>query len=233
MRINSDLYPIAVQSVFTAFAENNAEIRACGGCIRDVVLGVTPKDWDMCTPVLPVTTMAILEAYGFKPFDLSNGHGTISVIIDGETIEITTLRIDTETDGRFAKVHFTTNWELDAERRDFTWNAMSADGFGHVFDYFGGVADLNSNRIVFVGWPEKRIEEDYLRILRYFRFAARFQMFMDPFTLTTINRLAPGLTRVSGERIWMEMKKILETPNNALILDAMRTTSVLPTIGIK
>lgn len=232
MKVDISKYPRAVNDVFDIFYWEQEEIRIVGGCVRDLVLGETPKDWDMCTPCVPELVMMILQNRGYKPFDLSNGHGTISVIIDGETIEITTLRIDAETDGRHAKVKFTTDWKQDAERRDFTFNAMSADAWGNVHDYFGGVNDLNEKIIKFVGNAEARIEEDYLRILRYFRFAQRFSLGMDTQDLLVIEANRHGLKNISGERIWMEMQKILVGNRANKLLHLMNEIDVLEAIGM-
>jgi tRNA nucleotidyltransferase/poly(A) polymerase len=226
-------FPQAVREVFAAFAWQAHEIRLVGGCVRDLVLGVQPKDWDMCTPSTPDQVTKVLADAGYKPFDLSNGHGTVSVIIWGDTIEITTLRIDAETDGRHATVEFTTDWAKDAERRDFTWNAMSMDDRGQIYDYFGGMDDLKNNYIRFVGNAEKRIQEDYLRILRYFRFAQRFNMAMSISDLNVIYRNAFGLKVVSSERIWMEMQKILAGDGASYYLKLMNDNRVLDVIGLK
>jgi len=223
-------FPQSVRDVFNTFAWQAHEIRLVGGCVRDLVMGRTPKDWDMCTPSTPEQVTKVLEDAGYKPFDLSNGHGTISVIIWGDTIEITTLRVDEQTDGRHAQVKFTTDWYQDAERRDFTWNAMSMDDTGNIYDYFFGMDDIKYNEIRFVGSTAKRIEEDYLRILRYFRFAGRFNMRMNVRDLEMIERLLPGMSKVSGERIWMEMKQILTGP--ASVLNTMEKYGVLSQIGI-
>lgn len=226
-------FPQAVHDVFAAFSWQAHEIRLVGGCVRDLVLGVQPKDWDMCTPSTPDQVTKVLEDAGYKPFDLSNGHGTVSVIIWGDTIEITTLRIDAETDGRHATVEFTTDWKKDAERRDFTWNAMSMDETGQVFDYFGGQDDLSKNIIRFVGDANKRIQEDYLRILRFFRFAARFEMEWKLNETKAILDNSRGLKKVSGERIWMEMQKILSDKNGEYIMYVMDHLGVLDEIGLK
>jgi tRNA nucleotidyltransferase/poly(A) polymerase len=209
------------------------EIRLVGGCVRDLVLGVQPKDWDMCTPSTPDQVTKVLADAGYKPFDLSNGHGTVSVIIWGETIEITTLRIDTETDGRHATVEFTTDWRKDAERRDFTWNAMSMDDRGQIYDYFGGTDDMENGVIRFVGNADERIKEDYLRILRFFRFAARFDMKWKLNETQAILHNVRGLKKVSGERIWMEMQKILADKNGQYMLYVMDHLGVLDEIGLK
>jgi tRNA nucleotidyltransferase/poly(A) polymerase len=219
-------FPPALRVIAQAFDNADSNVRLVGGAVRDIVMGKQPKDWDMATPALPEQTMKLLETIG-KPFDLSNGHGTISIILDGETYEITTLRVDAETDGRHAKVEFVTDYEQDAARRDFTMNAMSMDIItGEVFDYFGGKMDI-ANRIVrFVGNPDQRIQEDYLRILRFFRFAARYNWHMDVQALFACERNAAGLNQISGERIWMEVKQIMATENADTFVKYMRDTGV-------
>lgn len=201
--------PNALHDIAEAFGRNGHEVRLVGGAVRDVVMGKQPKDWDMATDAVPERTLQILEEIG-KPFDLSNGHGTVSIIIDGETYEITTLRKDVETDGRHAKVEFVTDFKADAARRDFTMNAMSMDIVtGEVFDYFGGRADINERVIRFVGNPHQRIREDYLRILRFFRFALRYGWAMNTLDLDAIRCNVHGLRQVSGERIWSEVKRMV------------------------
>lgn len=236
IKVNPAQYPDAVHAVFAAFESQrpfSSEIRIVGGCVRDLVLGIKPKDWDMCTATHPEMVMTVLEQCGYKPFDLSNGHGTVSVIIDGETIEITTLRIDAETNGRHAIVEFVEDFKLDAERRDFTFNAMSADEFGNVYDYFDGVEDLTAKRIRFVGDSYDRITEDYLRILRYFRFAQRFELDGVYEDFKQIQKLAAGLKQVSGERIWVEMQKILTGKNVDRIIKLMDVSGVTEAIGFR
>jgi tRNA nucleotidyltransferase (CCA-adding enzyme) len=161
-------------------------------------------------------------------------HGTMTIIVGGEPFEVTTLRIDVETDGRRAEVEFTRSFEEDAARRDLTFNAMSMDFEGNLFDYFNGRQDLEGRIVRFVGDARQRVEEDYLRILRYFRFAARFNampepavldMFMDP-------AIQDGLRRISVERYWLEMSKLFMAPGAVVTLALMENFHVLETIGI-
>jgi poly(A) polymerase/tRNA nucleotidyltransferase (CCA-adding enzyme) len=141
-------------------------------------------------------------------------HGTVTAVVDGRPFEITTLRRDVETDGRHAVVAFTADWRMDASRRDFTINAMSMARDGSVFDYFGGMADLKAGRVRFVGDPATRIAEDYLRILRFFRFYARYgRVPPDPATLEALRGGIPGLARLSIERVWAELRRILAAPD--------------------
>ena len=222
--------PQALYDIAGAFAHHNHRVRLVGGAVRDIVMGKQPKDWDLATDALPARTLEILEELG-KPFDLSNGHGTVSIILDGETYEITTLRVDAETDGRHAKVEFVTDFALDAARRDFTFNAMSQNILtGQVFDYFGGQQDLAENEVRFVGDPDKRIQEDYLRILRYFRFLGRMDSSPADDQIAAVERNAAGLKQISGERIWMEVKQIVTGPNADYVMFHTKQTGVWDTI---
>lgn len=226
-------YPIPVLLAFDAFRDKH-EIRVVGGCVRDLLLNKTPKDWDMCTTALPNETMAILEEAKLRPFDLSNGHGTISFVYDDETVEITTLRVDEKTDGRHAQVRFVDDFKLDAARRDFTINAMSMNRDYKVFDYFRGQDDLVNQRILFVGDANARIKEDYLRILRFYRFVGRFSSYdkIDRKTSLAIFNNREGLKKISGERIWMEMQQIFGLENENL-LHKMKFDGVLDALGVK
>jgi len=206
---------------------NGFDLRIVGGAVRDLMLGNDPKDIDLASDATPEETMDMLKAAGIKIIETGLQHGTITAIIDGEDYEITTLRIDTETDGRHADVEFTKDWEVDAERRDLTFNAMSLELDGTLHDYFGGLEDLKKDKAKFVGDANKRMKEDYLRILRYFRFQGRTEKLnFDRQTLLDIERNAGGLKQISGERIWMEMGKILSGNHVIEILDKIVDTGV-------
>ncbi|MCK9529459.1 MAG: CCA tRNA nucleotidyltransferase [Gammaproteobacteria bacterium] len=216
-----------------AFENANVPVRLVGGCVRDMLLGINPKDWDMTTPALPDDIISILRAANIECFDMSNGHGTITAVINSEPYEITTLRQDLETDGRHAVVGFTDDWKVDAERRDFTFNAMSMDFDGVIYDYFGGIADLKAGLVRFVGDAEKRIQEDYLRILRYFRFLGRMpKPEADVETLAIISANRQGLANISGERIWSEMKKIFSGEHVDFIMDLMDHSKITGAIDL-
>jgi poly(A) polymerase len=189
--------------------------RVVGGAVRDALAGRrTVADLDLATPDPPDAVMKALKAARVKVVPTGLAHGTVIAVVDGRGFEITTLRRDVETDGRHAVVAFTTDWQQDASRRDFTINAMSMARDGSVFDYFDGTADLHAGRIRFVGDPATRIAEDYLRILRFFRFYARFGTIPpDPATLAALQSGIPGMARLSIERVWNELRRILGAPD--------------------
>jgi poly(A) polymerase len=190
------------------------EARVVGGAVRDALAARAVVDIDLATTRPPTDTMAALRQAGVKVVPTGLGHGTVTAVVDGRGFEITTLRRDVETDGRHAVVAFTEDWRLDASRRDFTINAMSMARDGTLFDYFEGTADLQAGRVRFVGDPATRIAEDYLRILRFFRFYARYgRVPPDPATLAALRNGIPGLSRLSVERVWMELRRILAAPN--------------------
>ena len=244
MRINQVILheeKLDVKSVVTSpikkldkvFKGNNYELRIVGGAVRDLALDKTPKDIDLATDATPDEMMAILDKAGIRHIPSGLDHGTITAILDKEPYEITTLRADTETDGRHAEVEFVKSWEEDAKRRDLTYNAMSMDMEGNLFDYFGGMDDLQDKVSKFVGDAEERIKEDYLRILRYFRFQGRLSTpTWDEDTLKAISSNTSGLAKVSSERIWQEMSKVLSGQNVANVLDHMTKTGVSKVIGL-
>lgn len=218
------------------FNRRGYSLRLVGGCVRDLLLGVKPKDVDLATECTPVEMVDMLEAANIRHIPTGMQHGTVTVHIK-ETMtdyEITTLRVDRETDGRHAVVDFTTDWRLDAERRDLTINAMSLDLKGNLYDYFDGQKHLAERRIVFVGDPVTRIKEDYLRILRYFRFYGRLVCEdgrHEPVNMHAIRTLAPGLRNISVERIWMEMSRILTGRLAPQLVRVMYETGVAESIG--
>jgi tRNA nucleotidyltransferase/poly(A) polymerase len=140
-----------------------------GGCVRDALLGKKPKDVDLCTNLSPDAMIALGEKYGVKTVPTGLEHGTVSFLVNGEMYEITTLRVDTETDGRHAKVAFTNDWREDSARRDLSFNSIMMDLNGNIYDYHNGVQDLKNGVTRFVGHADARMQEDYLRILRFFR----------------------------------------------------------------
>lgn len=207
-------------------------VRIAGGAVRDLLLGIQPKDFDLATPLLPVDVMDLLRGAGFTVLETGLQHGTVTAMVNSEPVEITTLRVDETTDGRHAEISFTEDWELDAERRDLTINAMFLDMDGNVHDFFGGRDDLDNNHIRFVGDASERIQEDFLRILRFFRFCGRMGRGGDDMTLQVISENVAGLSQISGERIWMEMQKILTGQVLLMVLSDMQEAGVLEAIGL-
>jgi poly(A) polymerase len=204
------------------------EARFVGGVVRNALLGKPVSDIDVATPHPPEKVRALLEAAGVKAVPTGIEHGTITAVVNGKPFEVTTLRRDVETDGRRAVVAFTTDWAEDARRRDFTMNALYADADGEVYDHVGGVADLEAGLVRFVGDPAARIREDYLRILRLFRFHAWYgQGGLDADALIAVEQEKAGLAKLSGERIAKEMLKLLEAANPVAVLVAMGETGVL------
>ncbi|QCE34259.1 CCA tRNA nucleotidyltransferase [Acetobacteraceae bacterium] len=204
------------------------EARLVGGCVRDSLLGQVPHDIDMAVPYPPERVIEKLKAAKQRFFPTGLEHGTVSVLIKGEIYELTSLRQDLVTDGRHAQVAWTADWQKDAERRDFTINAMSMDKTGKLYDYFGGEADLRLGKVRFVGVPALRIQEDYLRILRYFRFSARFeQEAPSKKILKVISEALEGFATLAKERIRDEFSKILLGPHLIRTLYAMEEAGIL------
>jgi len=223
----------AVMKLKQIMEDAGHEIRIVGGAVRDLVLGKEPKDIDMATDATPDEMIKIFLRADIRYEPTGLHHGTLTIIIDGEIFEITTLRTDKETDGRHAIVEFTRNWKTDAERRDLTYNAMSVDLNGNLYDYFNGVDDLRAGRSKFVGDTATRIEEDYLRILRYFRFQCQLDNpHWDSDTIKIIREKTPNLVKISGERIWAEMSKILKSQKVYPCMRYMYETDVLDYISL-
>ena len=223
----------ALISLGEIFNKNKHEIRVVGGAVRDLMLGKKPKDIDLATDATPKEMMEFLEQENIKVVPTGIEHGTITAVINKEPYEITTLRADTETDGRKAKVNFIRNWREDARRRDLTYNAMSLDFEGRLYDYFEGMNDLQNKVSRFVGDPNERIQEDYLRILRYFRFQSKLsnpQWSSD--TLDAIQKNASMLKKISVERVWQEIQKMLVGDSVIETLKYMKSTGVAEAIGL-
>lgn len=200
----------AVQAVLTALPR----ARLVGGCVRDALAGLPVGDIDLATPDPPDAVMAALAAAGLRAVPTGLAHGTVTAISRHRGFEVTTLRRDVATDGRHARVAWTDDWREDAARRDFTINAMSMTPDGALFDYFGGVDDLAAGRVRFVGDPGRRIAEDYLRVLRFFRFQARYgRVPPEPAVAAAITAAVPHLARLSVERVWSELKRLLAVPD--------------------
>lgn len=224
----------AIRKLDKVFKKNGYQVRIVGGAVRDIALGKDPKDIDFASDATPDEMIAMLDKAGIRHIPTGIEHGTITAVIDNEDFEITTLRSDTNTDGRHADVEFVRSWEEDAKRRDLTYNAMSMDIDGTVHDYNGGMDDLQDKVSRFVGDPEERIKEDYLRILRYFRFQSKLDSpKWDDDTLNAIKDNADGMTGLSVERIWQEMGKLLMGSSAKEALEWMNKTGVSSMIGLE
>ncbi|WP_245985916.1 CCA tRNA nucleotidyltransferase [Azospirillum thermophilum] len=202
------------RAVIAALAAGGADARFVGGCVRDAWLGRPVKDVDIASHAPPERVMELLKAAGITAVPTGIDHGTVTAVINRKHFEITTLRRDVETDGRHARVEFTDDWVEDAARRDLTMNALSCTPDGNVYDPFGGLADMAAGRVRFVGEARKRIEEDVLRLLRFFRFHAHYgRGDPDPEALEACEALAPRLPTLSGERVRGELFRLLTAPD--------------------
>jgi poly(A) polymerase len=209
------------------------ETRLVGGAVRDLALGERAVDFDLTTTATTDEVIRRAREAGFKVALTGVEHGTVTVVVDGRAIETTTLREDIETDGRWAKVAFGRDFAADARRRDFTINALSLSADGTVHDTVGGFEDLVAGRVRFIGDAEARIREDYLRILRFFRFSARFAARgLDPEGLSAVIRARDGLTRLSHERVRAELMKLLVAPRASEVVQAVGECGFLePILG--
>lgn len=205
--------------------------RAVGGCVRDELAGLPVHDLDMAAPFAPEVIKERLSGAGFRVFETGMQHGTVTALLHGNPIEVTSLRRDVTTDGRHAEVEWTTDWQEDAARRDFTINAMSMGADGVLHDPFGGREDLAARRVRFVGDADQRLREDYLRALRFFRFQARYGgEAPDAEAVRAIRAAVPGLARLSAERVWSELKRLMAAPDPRAALALMAETGVLPAV---
>lgn len=218
----------ATKAVLDALRADGAEVRFVGGCVRDALKALPIKDIDLATPDRPETVMSLLKSAGLKAVPTGLAHGTVTAVSDGQPYEVTTLREDVETDGRHAVVAYTDDWVQDAARRDLTINALSCRPDGTLFDPFGGLDDLRAGRVRFVGEAGERITEDYLRMLRFFRFHAFYgDGDLDPDGLAAAKELAPNLASLSGERVREELLRLLAADKPLPVLATMERVSVL------
>ena len=220
-----------LREVMSALTAAGGEVRVAGGAVRNALLGVPVADVDLATTLPPDEVMYICKKVGFGVHPTGLAHGTITVVNHGVPFEVTTLRRDVATDGRRAVVSYTTNFEEDAQRRDFTMNAMYCDGDGKIYDFTNGYEDIVKRRVRFVGDASQRIREDYLRILRFFRFQARYgSPRMHGNGLEACVQLRAGLARLSAERVHSELLKILEAPQALRVLKVMAKRGILKVI---
>lgn len=221
----------ASQSLFAAFPEGS--LRFVGGCVRNALWDETVGDIDFAVALDPVEVMKALKEAGIRYVETGIDHGTVTAIINGKPFEITSLRRDIETDGRRAVVSYTQDWAEDAQRRDLTFNALYADKAGMVYDSTGlGLEDIKTRKLRFVGNADIRVQEDYLRILRFFRFLAWYggTAKLDAASLRACRENRQGLKKLSAERVWSEIKKLLSARNPARAMQIMLTNDVLETL---
>ena len=212
----------AGSALLGALDAENGVTRLVGGAVRDALLGLPGADIDLATQLAPADVMARVVAAGLKAVPTGLAHGTVTVVGEGLVAEVTTLRRDVATDGRHAEVVFTDDWQADASRRDFTINALyAALPGGEISDFFGGEADLSARRVRFIGDPLQRIAEDHLRILRFFRFSARFAKMVDADGLATCAARANDLMALSRERIAGELRGILRVADPVPVVSLM------------
>jgi poly(A) polymerase len=212
----------ALRRLIAALDGDGEETRIVGGAVRNALLGRPVADVDLATTATPDTVAARAKAAGFKPVPTGIAHGTVTVVADGAPYEVTTLREDVETHGRHATVRFGRDFRADAQRRDFTINALSVGADGTVHDYVGGLADLEARRVVFIGEPAARIREDYLRILRFFRFHAAYgEGPLDPAGFSAALAERSGLAMLSRERVRAELLKLLAARRAVEVVHAL------------
>jgi poly(A) polymerase len=220
-----------LQDVMRVITRAGGEVRVAGGAVRNSLLGEPISDVDLATTLLPDDVMRVCKQAGFGVHPTGIEHGTITVVNGGQPFEVTTLRRDVETDGRRAAVAFTHDWQTDAARRDFTINAMYCDFEGKLYDFTNGYADILRKRVRFVGDASERIKEDYLRILRFFRFYARYgKGAPDRVGLAACVDLKSGLKKISAERVRQEMFKLLVAPKAVQTLKVMAACGILKVI---
>lgn len=231
---NTDQNYQSAIKVMAILTEAGHDARMAGGCVRDRLLKIKPKDYDIATDAIPDLVCLIFAQKNIKTVPTGIDHGTITVVIGGQGIEVTSLRKDVATDGRRAVVSFGSSFEEDSLRRDFTFNALYEDKDGKVYDFHSGISDLNAGVLRFVGDARTRIQEDYLRILRLFRFWARYGFVPQADALPIVREEARGLQQISQERKTSELLLILECPDSGKPIEAMAASGVLhQVLGIK
>jgi poly(A) polymerase len=229
--LSEDMQSAATRAVFSALEAKGGKgcVRFVGGCVRNLLMGKPVSDLDLSTQLTPDETEGALEAAGIRSVPTGKAFGTITAVIEGNPYEITSLREDVETDGRRAVVAYTTDWAKDALRRDFYLNALYADIEGTVYDPTGeGIADAKAGRVRFIGEAEQRIREDYLRILRFFRFTAGYATAIDEASLAACVALKDGIDGLSGERIQQEILKTLTLAEPLVAFTAMQVNGIMP-----
>ena len=231
VNIKEKLKPFTIANLISnLIIKSGGQVRFIGGSARDLLLNRQVADIDLATNLLPQAVEKILSENKIKYYSIGKDFGTITAIVADQPIEITSLRKDIHCDGRHAKVEFTDDWEEDAKRRDFTINSLSADLEGNIYDYCNGLGDLNNQIVRFIGNPEDRIMEDYLRILRFFRFSAYFAKSVDQQGILASAKYAFKLQSLSKERIKAELYKIFIASNAQSIITIMDDQQILQQI---
>ncbi|MBR2141488.1 MAG: CCA tRNA nucleotidyltransferase [Rickettsiales bacterium] len=225
-----DIFTTELKYLFSILIKNGDEARLVGGCVRNFLLNIPINDYDIATKYTPDELENILKQNNVTYFTVGKRFGTITAVINNQNFEITTLRKDIETDGRHTKVQFTTDYEEDAERRDFTFNALYVDYDGKIYDYFDGINDLKNGTIKFIGNAENRILEDHLRIMRFFRFYSLYCVDMDYNNLLDCIKHKETIKKLSKERISEEFFKILESPYSVKTLELSQRHNILKEI---
>ncbi|MEI3804604.1 CCA tRNA nucleotidyltransferase [Agrobacterium sp. CCNWLW32] len=221
----------ALKRIFALLNADGGEVRIVGGAVRNALMDLPVVDVDLATTLTPDVVVARAKAAGIKAVPTGIEHGTVTLVIDGEGFEVTTLRRDVETNGRHAQVAFGTDWQTDAERRDLTINALYADEKGEIIDLINGLPDIETGTVRFIGDAAMRISEDYLRILRFFRFFAHYGSGRpDADGLRASARAKDKLGTLSAERVWSELKKLLSARDPSRALLWMRQSGVLTEI---
>ena len=219
-----------VEKVFNAFGENS--IFLVGGCVRDTLMNKSVTDIDFATPCEPLEVIEILNKSEINYVDIGIKFGTVTAIINDKKYEITSFRKDISTDGRHAEVEFSKEMEADAARRDFTINALYVDQDCKIYDFYNGQEDLKNTILRFIGDPQARIKEDYLRIMRFFRFlASNSSQSLDDDLLTILKAEASNLSIISKERLWDEFTEILKSENPITVLKLMQENSIFENIS--
>jgi len=223
-----------IKFIFNALNKKNEETRFIGGCLRNLILKKKTDDIDIATTILPNIVLELLKKKRIKTIRAGISHGTVIAILNKKKIEITTLRKDIKTDGRHAKVKFTRDWFIDSNRRDLTINALSCSLKGRLYDYHNGIKDLKEGNIKFIGNTEERIKEDFLRILRYFRFYGLYgKKKISKNDIKIFKKLSSNLKKLSPERIQSEFKKILLSNNLYEVLSLMKESKLLKYIIVE
>ncbi|HVZ29881.1 MAG TPA: CCA tRNA nucleotidyltransferase [Asticcacaulis sp.] len=228
--LSDDMQARGTRAVFAALEAKGGKgcVRFVGGCVRNVVMGKPVSDLDLSTQLTPDETEEALTAAGLRHVPTGKAFGTITAVVGKTPYEITSLREDVETDGRRAVVKYTTDWTKDAQRRDFYLNALYADIDGQVYDPTGfGIEDAQARRVRFIGDAGQRIREDYLRILRFFRFTAGYGQAFDAGSLAACVTLKDGIDGLSGERLWQEVSKMLSLRDPLHAFEVMSGEGIL------